>query len=175
MSNESLDCCVLQDDISQLRKAYEAFLAQYPLCYGYWKKYAEAERRHGSSGSDGDAAAAAAMSAAAAVYKRGVAAVPHSAELWVAYATLLQGSDAPTDSVRRRVDAAAPAGVAGGGVGGGAALSWSWRAHERILLPPRTSARAPWGGGRRGCCRTALSFDWRVPCCAECVVLSVLG
>lgn len=102
---------ILQDDIQQLRKAYDAFLERYPLCYGYWKKYAEAEKRHAASSSAAtDLAAAAAGSngssgssveAAAAVYQRAVAAVPHSAELWVAYAALLQGSDAPTDTVRR--------------------------------------------------------------------------
>jgi pre-mRNA-processing factor 39 len=99
----------LQDDLQQLRKAYDAFLERYPLCYGYWKKYAEAEKRHAadSAATDATAAAAAAatttggsVEAAAAVYQRGVAAVPHSAELWVAYAALLQGSDAPSDTVR---------------------------------------------------------------------------
>lgn len=99
---------LLQDDLQQLRTAYDAFLAQYPLCYGYWKKYAEAELRHGSS-TEADAAAGAAAAAgssggreaAAAVYRRAVAAVPHSTELWVAYAALMQSSDAPTDTVRR--------------------------------------------------------------------------
>jgi pre-mRNA-processing factor 39 len=96
-----------QDDIQHIRAAYDAFLERYPLCYGYWKKYAAAEQRHGSSG-DTDAAAAAGgssggVAAAAAVYQRGVAAVPHSPELWVAYASLLQGSDAATDDVRRWV------------------------------------------------------------------------
>lgn len=111
-------CCAVQNDLQQMRAAYDAFLAQYPLCYGYWKKYAEAERRQGSSSGDADGAGsgaaataaagsrAAAQQAAAAVYQRGVAAVPHSTELWVAYAALLQASDAPTDTVRRWAAAA---------------------------------------------------------------------
>lgn len=111
--------CAVQNDLQQLRAAYDAFLAQYPLCYGYWKKYAEAERRQGSSSGEADGAgsgaaataaaggsSAAAQQAAAAVYQRGVAAVPHSTELWVAYAALLQASDAPTDTVRRWAAAA---------------------------------------------------------------------
>ena len=97
----------LQDAIQHIRAAYDAFLAEYPLCYGYWKKYAEAERRHGSSEADAaggsGSSSAAGVAAATAVYQRGVAAVPHSAELWVAYAAMLQSSDAPTDDVRRWV------------------------------------------------------------------------
>ncbi|WIA42897.1 hypothetical protein OEZ86_008812 [Tetradesmus obliquus] len=76
------------DDVQQIRSAYDAFLAEFPLCYGYWKRYAEAERRHGSS------------EAAAAVLERGVAATPYSTELWVAYANLLLAADAETDAVR---------------------------------------------------------------------------
>lgn len=79
----------LQDDVQHIRSAYDAFLAEFPLCYGYWKRYAEAERRHGSS------------EAAAAVLERGVAATPYSTELWVAYANLLLAADAETDAVRR--------------------------------------------------------------------------
>ena len=79
----------LQDDVQHIRSAYDAFLAEFPLCYGYWKRYAEAERRHGSN------------EAAAAVLERGVAATPYSTELWVAYANLLLAADAETDAVRR--------------------------------------------------------------------------
>jgi pre-mRNA-processing factor 39 len=79
----------LQDDPQHIRSAYDAFLAEFPLCYGYWKRYAEAERRHGSA------------EAAAAVYERGVAATPYSTELWVAYVGQLMAADAETDTVRR--------------------------------------------------------------------------
>ncbi|KAF6259683.1 hypothetical protein COO60DRAFT_1700740 [Scenedesmus sp. NREL 46B-D3] len=77
-----------QDDVQHIRSAYDAFLAEFPLCYGYWKRYAEAERRHGST------------ETAAAVYERGVAATPYSTELWVAYIGLLLATDAETDTVR---------------------------------------------------------------------------
>ncbi len=36
-----------QDDLERLRGVYEEFLPAYPLCFGYWRKYAEAENRHG--------------------------------------------------------------------------------------------------------------------------------
>lgn len=35
-----------QDDIDNAREAYEEFLSNYPYCYGYWKKYADLEKRH---------------------------------------------------------------------------------------------------------------------------------
>lgn len=41
-----------QDDADQLAAAYESLLAEWPLCYGYWKRYADALARHGR----GDAA-----------------------------------------------------------------------------------------------------------------------
>lgn len=81
--------CRAQDDINRLRSTYDAFFVLYPLCFGYWKKYAEAERRHGS------------IEAATAVYERGCAATPYSTDLWVAYAAFLLATDGSTDAVRR--------------------------------------------------------------------------
>lgn len=54
-----------QGDIARLRDAYDAFLAEWPLCFGYWKKYAAAELRAGEA------------ERAAQVFERGVAAVPY--------------------------------------------------------------------------------------------------
>ena len=31
------------------RRALNAFLLRYPLCYGYWKKFADMERRAGNN------------------------------------------------------------------------------------------------------------------------------
>lgn len=36
-----------QSHVTASRRALEAFLVRYPLCYGYWKKYADLERRAG--------------------------------------------------------------------------------------------------------------------------------
>jgi pre-mRNA-processing factor 39 len=63
----------VQDDLPKLRQAYDAFLAEYPLCFGYWKKYADAEARHGQ------------QEAAGMVYERGAAAVPYSVDMWAHY------------------------------------------------------------------------------------------
>ena len=40
---------ILQDNIETMRQAFEAFLKRYPYCYGYWKKYADMEKKHGDS------------------------------------------------------------------------------------------------------------------------------
>lgn len=77
-----------QGDIAQLRAVYDGFLAEYPLCYGYWKKYADAEQRHSSP------------EAAAAVFERGVAAISSSVDLWGHYAACRQTAGASADEVR---------------------------------------------------------------------------
>lgn len=38
---------LLQGHLRASRQALNAFLARYPLCYGYWKKFADIERRAG--------------------------------------------------------------------------------------------------------------------------------
>eukprot|EP00798_Chlamydomonas_sp_ICE-L_P021455 gene21455-28424_t len=79
------------DEIERIRKVFEDFLKYFPLCYGYWKKYADAEGRHGKGDS----------SRCIAVFERGVAATPYSIDLWGHYATYKKSiSDSP-DEVRR--------------------------------------------------------------------------
>lgn len=39
---------MLQNDIEAAREAYDAFLSHYPYCYGYWRKYADYEKRKGN-------------------------------------------------------------------------------------------------------------------------------
>lgn len=42
-------CIVFQQsDVEAAREAYDAFLSHYPYCYGYWRKYADYEKRKGS-------------------------------------------------------------------------------------------------------------------------------
>ena len=36
----------VQGTVTEGREAFDAFLAKYPYCYGYWKKYADLERKH---------------------------------------------------------------------------------------------------------------------------------
>ncbi|KAJ8601501.1 hypothetical protein CTAYLR_006725 [Chrysophaeum taylorii] len=77
--------------------AFEAFLARFPLCFGYWCKYADLQR--------GD------IERTTTVYERAVSAVPLSVELWKSYcahvkvATAGQVSDVSRATYERAVDA----------------------------------------------------------------------
>lgn len=62
-----------QGNLESAREAFEAFFKLYPYCYGYWKKYADTERKHGD------------MTDAEKVYERGLAAIPLSVDLWIHY------------------------------------------------------------------------------------------
>ncbi len=62
-------------DITDGREAYDAFLYRYPYCYGYWKKYADLEKRKGTP------------EKAMEVFERGMKAIPLSADLWIHYLT----------------------------------------------------------------------------------------
>lgn len=79
----------LQADIGRIRQVYDAFLAEYPLCYGYWKKYADAEAKYVS------------LEEASTVYDRGVAAVPYSVDLWGHYAMHKQKAGAAVEEIER--------------------------------------------------------------------------
>lgn len=37
---------LLQNHLAAARKAFDRFFTHYPYCYGYWKKYADLEKRH---------------------------------------------------------------------------------------------------------------------------------
>ena len=66
-------------DIEDGREAYDAFLFRYPYCYGYWKKYADLEKRKG------------AMENCMAVFERGIQAISLSADLWIHYLNHVKG------------------------------------------------------------------------------------
>ena len=53
------------------REAFDAFLFRYPYCYGYWKKYADFEKRKGTN------------ECCMAVFERGFKAIPLSTDLWI--------------------------------------------------------------------------------------------
>lgn len=44
-----LQLSFIQGQVTASRRALEAFLARYPLCYGYWKKFTDLERRAGDN------------------------------------------------------------------------------------------------------------------------------
>ncbi|KNC82045.1 hypothetical protein SARC_05662 [Sphaeroforma arctica JP610] len=53
--------------------AFGKFLSYFPLCFGYWKKYADLEHK------------LAGIAGVTSVYEQGVAAIPQSVDLWVHY------------------------------------------------------------------------------------------
>ncbi|CAL8328011.1 pre-mRNA-processing factor 39 [Gadus morhua] len=75
-----LQYCEQESHMTASRRALAAFLARYPLCYGYWKKYADLERRSGYNDK------------AQAVCVQGLQAIPLSVDLWIHYINLLLGT-----------------------------------------------------------------------------------
>jgi pre-mRNA-processing factor 39 len=63
----------LQENLARIEKVYDAFLAEFPLCYGYWKKYADHEAKLGSPEKIVD------------VYERAAKAVTYSVDIWMHY------------------------------------------------------------------------------------------
>jgi len=60
------------------RKAYSTFLELYPLCYGYWKKYANFEKRNNN------------IHEFEKVLENSLNAIPISVDLWIYYMTYLR-------------------------------------------------------------------------------------
>ncbi|XP_038555265.1 pre-mRNA-processing factor 39 [Micropterus salmoides] len=75
-----LQYCEQESHITASRRALEAFLARYPLCYGYWKKFADLERRAGYNNK------------AEEVCIQGLQVIPLSVDLWIHYINLLLGT-----------------------------------------------------------------------------------
>jgi len=62
-----------ENDVEAAREAYDAFLSHYPYCYGYWRKYADYEKRKGNKDKCEE------------VFERGLKAIPFSVDLWIHY------------------------------------------------------------------------------------------
>ncbi|XP_026878519.2 pre-mRNA-processing factor 39 [Electrophorus electricus] len=75
-----LQYCEQESHMTASRRALNAFLARYPLCYGYWKKFADLERRAGHN------------KKAEEVCVQGLKAIPLSVDLWIHYINLLLGT-----------------------------------------------------------------------------------
>ncbi|PIA36235.1 hypothetical protein AQUCO_03400267v1 [Aquilegia coerulea] len=80
---------VAEDNILKIRKIYDAFLAEFPLCYGYWKKYAEHEERLGNIEKVGE------------VFERAVEAVTYSVDMWLHYCVFAILNYGDPEKVRR--------------------------------------------------------------------------
>ncbi|GAB4841260.1 hypothetical protein Ancab_021992 [Ancistrocladus abbreviatus] len=78
-----------EDNILKIRKVYDAFLAEFPLCYGYWKKYADHELRMG------------AIDKVVEVYERAVHGVTYSVDIWLHYCVFAISTYGDPDTIRR--------------------------------------------------------------------------
>uniref|UniRef100_A0A8C7D2Z2 Pre-mRNA-processing factor 39 n=1 Tax=Oncorhynchus kisutch TaxID=8019 RepID=A0A8C7D2Z2_ONCKI len=67
-----------ENHLGVVRKAFDAFFLHYPYCYGYWKKFADTEKKHGN------------VQVAEEVYRRGVQAIPLSVDLWLHYMSFIK-------------------------------------------------------------------------------------
>lgn len=79
----------MQGDIEKIRKAYDGFLAHFPLCYVYWKKYADHEANKGD------------VEKALEVYERGVRGIAHSVDLWMYYCSFINEKSQDQDHIRK--------------------------------------------------------------------------
>ncbi|KAM4070133.1 hypothetical protein ACB094_12G141500 [Castanea mollissima] len=80
---------VAQENILKIRKVYDAFLAEFPLCYGYWKKYADHEAHLGS------------IDKVVEVYEQAVQGVTYSVDIWLHYCIFAIGAYQDPDTIRR--------------------------------------------------------------------------
>uniref|UniRef100_A0A1A9ZJI0 Pre-mRNA-processing factor 39 n=1 Tax=Glossina pallidipes TaxID=7398 RepID=A0A1A9ZJI0_GLOPL len=78
-----------ESDAEAAREAYDAFLAHYPYCYGYWRKYADYEKRKGIKVNCN------------AVFERGLEAIPLSVDLWIHYLTHVKSNHADQEDYIR--------------------------------------------------------------------------
>lgn len=74
-----------ENHLEASRTAFDAFFLHYPYCYGYWKKYADIEKKHGY------------VHMADEVYRRGLQAIPLSVDLWLHYITFLRENQDTSD------------------------------------------------------------------------------
>ncbi|CAE7943397.1 PRPF39, partial [Symbiodinium necroappetens] len=68
---------------------YEAFLKEFPLCWGYWKRLAELVKKRGHSGLQ--------------VYRRALAIAPACVDLWVQYCEAAGFSDEVNEDSLRKI------------------------------------------------------------------------
>ncbi|XP_061961590.1 pre-mRNA-processing factor 39-1-like isoform X2 [Populus nigra] len=80
---------VAGDKILKIRKVYDAFLGEFPLCYGYWKKYADHEARLGF------------VDKFVEVYERAVLGVTYSVDIWLHYCMSAISMYGDPETIRR--------------------------------------------------------------------------
>ncbi|KAK1266238.1 hypothetical protein QJS04_geneDACA000076 [Acorus gramineus] len=80
---------VAENNILKIRKVYDAFLAEFPLCFGYWKKYADHEARLDT------------VEKVIEVYEHAVLAVTYSVDIWLHYCAFAISTYEDPDTIRR--------------------------------------------------------------------------
>lgn len=89
LSSSKPSLFVLQNDVESICKAYDAFLSEFPLCYGYWKKYANHMANYCN------------LNEAERVYERAVEAMPYCVDIWVSYCSFgMLAYEDPADARR---------------------------------------------------------------------------
>ncbi|XP_055848304.1 pre-mRNA-processing factor 39 isoform X2 [Episyrphus balteatus] len=84
-----------ETDVEAAREAYDAFLSHYPYCYGYWRKYADYEKRKGIKANCNE------------VFERGLKAIPLSVDLWIHYLTHVKANQGDnTEFIRSQFERA---------------------------------------------------------------------
>ncbi|CAA0823930.1 Tetratricopeptide repeat (TPR)-like superfamily protein [Striga hermonthica] len=78
-----------EGNILKIRKVYDTFLAEFPLCYGYWKKYADHEARLSS------------VDKVAEVYEQAVQGVTYSVDMWLHYCVFAISTYGDPETIRR--------------------------------------------------------------------------
>ncbi|KAF9935844.1 hypothetical protein BGZ67_002942 [Mortierella alpina] len=85
-------------NIATVRTIYDAFLSQFPLCFGYWKKYSDLENL--ATGVEG----------AIKIFERGVKSISNSVDLWVQYCTFfMENKPAERDAIEQLFERGASA------------------------------------------------------------------
>lgn len=82
-----------ENNIENAREAYNKFLELYPYCYGYWRKFADFEKRNNNKDE------------CEVVFQRGLNAIPLSVDLWIHYMTYLKTHHADdVDHIRSKFE-----------------------------------------------------------------------
>ncbi|KAG0369859.1 hypothetical protein BGZ54_008597 [Gamsiella multidivaricata] len=85
-------------NIVNVRTIYDTFLNQFPLCFGYWKKYSDLE--YLARGAEG----------AIEIFERGVASITNSVDLWVQYCSfVMEQTPDDRDTIERLFERGASA------------------------------------------------------------------
>lgn len=103
----------LQRTVLSLRSAFRGLLLEFPLCFGYWKRWADFEAKVGAASTPGGSG----WSWGVSVFEQGLSTtslpnlvtgtaqtvlfgVPHSVDLWIFYVSFLISHQAPVEQIR---------------------------------------------------------------------------